>query len=334
MKKQTLHAAFLKGRLLTLTAILASLSLTLAQPANPADRTGTLTAPAKIPIMANGAQLGATTAPAGTKIKVLKEEAGKLLVSAPAGQAWVDSASVTQDAPTQEATPPSPTQGVGIAATPPNIARAATATPVPPANTNKRILIIVCSRGYIFTQYMMQLIDALKQKGAEITLASESSVIQRKDMIREKLIGTTRFTDTYADKPDIEPDIKQINSKMLMDPSFLHSYNGIVFIQLDHAMVGLPGAYPLAEIAKNNIPMTFGETHPETIEALRTGVPVKRNSRNQETFALFLGPQIKTTMIGPVYNLTEFGASNPTPPEAKMTKFINDLAYDIVKRAK
>ena len=93
----SLHKALLSGRHFTPAAILASLSLTLAQPA---DRTGTLTAPAKIPIMANGAQIGAATAPAGTKIKVLKEEAGKLLISAPAGQAWVESSSVTQDAPT------------------------------------------------------------------------------------------------------------------------------------------------------------------------------------------------------------------------------------------
>ena len=117
----------IRGWFTILLILAASLSLALAQPA---DRTGTLTAPTKIPIMANGAQIGAATAPAGTKIKVLKEEAGKLLVSAPAGQAWVDSASVTQDAPPAEAT-----QGVGIVATPPNIARPATATPVSPTGT-------------------------------------------------------------------------------------------------------------------------------------------------------------------------------------------------------
>ena len=108
-----------------LLILAASLSLALAQPA---DRTGTLTAPAKIQIMNNGVQIGAATAPAGTKIKVLKEEAGKLLISAPAGQAWVESTAVTQD------TPPPETQAIAtIVATPPNIARPATATPVPPA---------------------------------------------------------------------------------------------------------------------------------------------------------------------------------------------------------
>ena len=85
---------------LALSVILVCISLSLAQPA---DHTGTLTAPAKIPIMANGAQIGAATLTAGTKIKVLKEEAGKVLIAAPAGQAWVESTSVRQDAPPQEA---------------------------------------------------------------------------------------------------------------------------------------------------------------------------------------------------------------------------------------
>ena len=63
------------------------------------DRTGTLTAPARFPLIMDGKQVGSSTAAAGTKVTILKEEGGKLLVSGPAGQTWLASEMVTPSSP-------------------------------------------------------------------------------------------------------------------------------------------------------------------------------------------------------------------------------------------
>lgn len=96
-------------------AVVAAVAFSMAQPA---DRTGTLTAPLSIPMMMGGKQVGSSTAPVGTKVKILQEDGTKVLVATAAGQAWttgvtVDEpaivtpvvAQITQPAPTPAATP-------------------------------------------------------------------------------------------------------------------------------------------------------------------------------------------------------------------------------------
>ena len=86
------------------------------------ERTGTLTAPAPIPLVMNGKQIGSTTIPAGTKVKVLREEAGKTLITTTAGQLWVESGNVKIEEPAERAaptaTPPAPATRPAAAATP------------------------------------------------------------------------------------------------------------------------------------------------------------------------------------------------------------------------
>ena len=72
---------------------------TAPQPA----RTGTLAAPVKSPILVAGREIGATTLPPGTRVDVLKEEGGRLLVKARAGETWVGSAVVNVQEPTETA---------------------------------------------------------------------------------------------------------------------------------------------------------------------------------------------------------------------------------------
>jgi len=82
-----------------LVAVVAAVAFSMAQPA---DRTGTLTAPLSIPMMMDGKQIGSSTAPAGTKVKILQEEAGKTLVATAAGQAWTTGVTVDEPAKVEE----------------------------------------------------------------------------------------------------------------------------------------------------------------------------------------------------------------------------------------
>jgi len=75
------------------TAVIAAVAFSMAQPA---DRTGTLTAPLSIPMMMDGKQIGSSTAPAGTKVKILQEDGGKVLVATAAGQAWTTGVTVDE----------------------------------------------------------------------------------------------------------------------------------------------------------------------------------------------------------------------------------------------
>ena len=63
------------------------------EPWQAGDRTGTLTANTTLPIMDDGIFVGTTEIPVGGKVKVLKEENGKVLISLPpsSSQSWVKS---------------------------------------------------------------------------------------------------------------------------------------------------------------------------------------------------------------------------------------------------
>jgi hypothetical protein len=75
-----------------------------------AEMAGTLLEPAKIPIVLNGKEVGSATAPAGTKVKILREEGGKALISTTSGQAWVESGAVHRgDGPAPLPVAPKPT---------------------------------------------------------------------------------------------------------------------------------------------------------------------------------------------------------------------------------
>ena len=321
MMKQTRHKAVL-GRLFTLTAFLASISLALAQPA---EHTGTLTAPAKIPIMNNGAQIGAASVPAGTKIKVLKEEAGKVLVSAPAGQAWVESSRVTQDAPTQDVTP-SPTQGV--VATPPNIARPATTTSVPPAanapiaKAKKRIMVVFSNYSKVirFNQYDAELISALKKK-AEVTLAlidqNGTATIEQSRLSTE---GARSAFREVISASAINPDII-INSPEILE--LLKGYNAIVLTHFSKNT-----HLPIPEIRKL-IPIIYGDTKHEYVEAAKSGKEVD----DMKTVSKSEGPLKKTTMDEIIYMMLPQDFK-PIPSDQKMTKFIDELATDILQKAR
>ncbi|MEI6033055.1 MAG: hypothetical protein WCS65_02090 [Verrucomicrobiae bacterium] len=60
----------------------------------PVEKAGTLIEAVKVPLLMNGKQVGASTAAVGTKVKILKEDAGKFFVSTPAGSIWVEAAKV------------------------------------------------------------------------------------------------------------------------------------------------------------------------------------------------------------------------------------------------
>jgi len=85
--------------------ILAAGVTSMAQPSNTSapERSGTLNAPAKFPIMAAGKEIGASTLPAGTKVAVIREEGGKTLVKASLGETWVESAAVAVEEQPQPA---------------------------------------------------------------------------------------------------------------------------------------------------------------------------------------------------------------------------------------
>jgi len=86
-------------------AMILAAGTSMAQPSNtPApERSGTLNAPAKFPIMAAGKEIGASTLPAGTKVAVIREEGGKTLVKASSGETWVESAAVAVEEQPQPA---------------------------------------------------------------------------------------------------------------------------------------------------------------------------------------------------------------------------------------
>ena len=314
---------------LTLLILAASLSLTLAQPA---DRTGTLTAPAKIPIMANGAQIGAATAPAGTKIKVLKEEAGKVLVSAPAGQAWVDSASVTLDAPNQYVTAASPTQGV--AANPPNIARPATSTPVPPTNAQphkKRILFVPCYNE--LNQYEETLIETLKKLGAEVTLFSMWVTPNNETYLKKINISQIKeysyYREVATEVGTIKPDNQWVNGSSAI-PELLKemdTHDEVVFTPFHYGKDGLSNAFK--SILEKKIPITYGNTHPEFVEAAKTGIDVK-TEQGGPILKPFIGPKISKHLNEIIYTMRRPKLQS----EEKMNAFITELAKDILANAK
>ncbi len=67
--------------------------------AHASETTATLTSPIKVPVVVNGRAAGSMTARAGTKVKVLKEEAGKTLVAIGSSQTWVDQQILASNAP-------------------------------------------------------------------------------------------------------------------------------------------------------------------------------------------------------------------------------------------
>ena len=106
---------------LAVSAVLAAINPATAQVSTapqPA-RTGTLAAPVKFPIVVAGREIGATTLPPGTRVDVLKEEDGRLLVKARAGETWVGSAVVNVQEPTETAQmAPPPTSNSSVNLTP------------------------------------------------------------------------------------------------------------------------------------------------------------------------------------------------------------------------
>jgi len=119
-------------------SILITLAIAcLAQGAEPA---AVLTAPVRIPIVVNGKEVGSQTAPASSKITVLREDptTGKALIKTSLGQAWVDQNCVrvaTADAsatPVTESTPPT----VAPKPTPTATPKPASTSKVPPTQAN------------------------------------------------------------------------------------------------------------------------------------------------------------------------------------------------------
>ena len=131
------------------------------------DRTGTLTAPARFPLIMDGKQVGSSTAAAGTKVTILKEEGGKLLVSGPAGQTWLASEMVTPSSP--------PTENPAAArpSEPPEHAKkeVASPTPVPDKNRAKKVLFVARDR---FNQSERAIVESLKEAGVDVKIAGRA----------------------------------------------------------------------------------------------------------------------------------------------------------------
>ena len=93
------------------------------------ERVGTLLEPARVPILVNGKEAGASTSAAGTKVKIVREEGGKTLIATSVGHTWVESSKVYQgDGPAPIPVKPTPAP---IATPAPKAMPVLKATPAP-----------------------------------------------------------------------------------------------------------------------------------------------------------------------------------------------------------
>ena len=133
----------MKTLLTSLPVIAIMLTSALAAPTTP---TATLKAPTAFPLTMNGKQVGTTKLPAGTKVEILQEDpaAGKALVKANIGQAWVTASEIEKSAQeTPEAA--APVQNETVTDQTPDPISAPTPTPAPsvpsaPAATKKVLM--------------------------------------------------------------------------------------------------------------------------------------------------------------------------------------------------
>ena len=130
------RTAFSKPKTLLALAMFAVCALAGGQ----SERTGTLTAPARFPIIMDGKPVGSSTAAAGTKVTIIKEEGGKVLVSGPAGQTWLASEMV-DSAPVGNLAAARPSEQLEHSKR-----EVAGASPVPEKNRAKKVLFVARDR--------------------------------------------------------------------------------------------------------------------------------------------------------------------------------------------
>jgi len=169
-----------------------------------AQRSAVLMAPVKVPLVLDGRAVGEATVPAGTKVKVLKEEEGRVLVVASAGAAWVAASSVEFAAtvagsasgnPVAEESPVAALGGVGAAA-----------APGKGLERQKRVVVFV---GGGIDQHARMLIDCLKANGCEVKLAGLAGRSVMESVVTESLDdrGVPWLSTGYTDTPRYEPDL-------------------------------------------------------------------------------------------------------------------------------
>jgi hypothetical protein len=138
--------------------------------AQPVPVTGTLKTAVPVPLVLNGKQVGSTTLPAGTKVTVVQESAGKTLVKAAIGETWVAS-DVLDVAPSEPAAtaPEAPAQTAVTAPT------SQAEVPAAPAAAKKKALIW----GTFLSETVYTGKEALEKAGYTVDIVSPTGWIQR-----------------------------------------------------------------------------------------------------------------------------------------------------------
>lgn len=189
-------------KLKSLFQILAACTLAGSAHAQPTT-TGTLKTAVPVPIVMNGKQVGSTTLPAGTKVTVVQESAGKTLIKAAVGETWVANDVLEVAAPEPVAAAPTPAPeapATGGAVAP---ATQTTAEPVPtsaPVQNAKTVIVLLENK---YPADMEECVAALKSKGYSVQTASQFKTLKRETSIRD---GSGQDTVIPTGEP-MAPDI-------------------------------------------------------------------------------------------------------------------------------
>jgi len=213
----------------------------------PVSQTGTLTAPTSIPLVLNGKPVGSTTLPAGTNVKVLREEADKTLIATSGGQAWVESGVVKTGNP-QQATP---VTGPTTTSTEPA---------APGARQRPKKMLLVAS-GWLL-QSDRALIADLKENGIEVELAGATGHgVNNKifhEMEYEKGTLKPSRVENGTGNNELDVSIGEPNNERkeflragsrLWEPMMANGYDGFIF-------VGNRRGEPAVEAAKKTMCQT------------------------------------------------------------------------------
>lgn len=195
-----LGVAFILTPIFEITLLLVFCLLAGFAYAQPVPVTGTLKTAVPVPLVLNGKQVGSTTLPAGTKVTVVQESAGKTLVKAAIGETWVAS-DVLDVAPSEPAAtaPEAPAQTATVTAAPSTQAE----VPAAPAAAKKKALIW----GTFLDETVYAGKAALEKAGFTVDIVSPTGWIQRMQygtVIDEKQNGIP--TVTAANLPTTAKD--------------------------------------------------------------------------------------------------------------------------------
>jgi|GEM_PF-4376089 len=181
-----------------------------------ADRAAVIKEPVKVPIVINGKSSGETTLPIGTKVKVVKEEAGRIFISAPLGSTWVAVESVDYAPHPAESsagtTEPETTNPPQIASTPtpitqptPNPAERS-AQPAGVAKKPQRVIAILMTG---LDQHTRLIIDCMKSDGHDVKMATNNASKIAEYRCIESFTTNNQpwLSRTQTGNPPIDPDM-------------------------------------------------------------------------------------------------------------------------------